>query len=330
MAAITGPTDPLQRIRKLTLSQFTASTELIVFPVLLASHHIGLMVIDRRTDRRRLVTSEATFQYPQLSRDGKRLLAIRIKGGISQLLSCEVKDWKCRVAAESADSIINPVELDRDRILYVSSPLTTQHNAVKPYNNHDFYLSEPSREPVRLTDFQLYQLGPLDFFDRKLMFSASGGPKPIIPKMQPLADSRSDIFAISFDPKNPQIVTPEHTLEPLYLIDKGDSSRQAVSPDGTKVAFINTWTNISPYRYDLVIATMEGAVLKRVDASTFTFSRPAFVGSTTVLANQLFKDRYEVTMVDLANNSVGIATTVDHSENALPDLEHIQITGVPN
>jgi FkbM family methyltransferase len=115
MAANTGPTDPLQRIRELTLSQFTASKELIVFPVPLASHHIGLMVIDRRTDRRRLVTSEATFQYPQLSRDGKRLLAIRIKGGISQLLSCEVKDWKCRVAAESADSIINPVELDRDR-----------------------------------------------------------------------------------------------------------------------------------------------------------------------------------------------------------------------
>jgi hypothetical protein len=116
----------------------------------------------------------------------------------------------------------------------------------------------------------------------------------------------------------------------MYMIEGSISIRQTVSPDATKVAIINTPTGISPYRYDLVIVTIDGTVLKRVEASTFQFSRAAFAGSTTVLANQVFADRYEVTEVDLTNWSARNAVTVEHSQNALRGLEHIQITGMPD
>jgi hypothetical protein len=207
----------------------------------------------------------------------------------------------------------------------------TGYDGRQRFSRHDFYLSELSQEPARLTDFELYELGPLDIFDRKLMFKAVGARKEkhIIPDMQPLARSQSEIFVIKFDPKDPKIVTPEHTLEPLYMIEDSYSVRQTVSPDGSKVALINTRTGRN-YRYDLVIATIDGTVLKRVEASTFQFSRAAFAGPNTVLANQLFKDRYEVTMVDLADYSVRIVAIVDHSENALRNLEHIQIPSISN
>jgi hypothetical protein len=323
--------DPLQRTRAHALSQFTASSELIIFPTPVAPGQVGLMVIDRRTDRPRLIASEGTFfTYPQLSVDGERLLLVRTKGGTSQLLSCGVQNWQCRVAAQSAASITWPIELDQDRILYSSSPLVAGGDGVKRYGKHDFYLAERSREPVQLTDFQLFELGPLDVFDSKLMFAAYGPSKqnPIIPQPQARARSNSEIFALGFDRSNPRIRTPEHILEPLYVIDGGLSIIQTVSPDGTKVAILNTWTGIGHYRYDLVIATIEGAVLKRVDASTLQFSRAAFVGSTTVVANQLFDDRYEVTMVDIASNSTSKAATVEHSRDAVRDLDRIQITGI--
>jgi len=205
----------------------------------------------------------------------------------------------------------------------------TGYDGRQRFSKHDFYLSELSQEPTRLTHFELYELGPLDIFDRKLMFKAVGARNHFIPDMQPLARSQSEIFVIAFDPKEPKIVTPEHTLEPLYMIEDSYSVRQMVSPDGSKVALINTRTGRS-YRYDLVIATIDGTVLKRVEASTFQFSRAAFAGPNTLLANQLFKDRYEVTMVDLADYSVRIAATADHSENALRNLEHIQIPDISN
>jgi hypothetical protein len=167
--------DRLQKTRELAVSQFTASPELIVFPTPLASDQVGLLVIERRTDRRRLIASEgAYFTYPQLSADGERLLFARTKGGTSHLLSCRVQDWQCRVAAETGDSITHPTELDRDRVLYVSSPLVTRLDGAKRFSKHDFYLAARTREPVRLTDFELFELGPLDVFDEKLMFSAYG------------------------------------------------------------------------------------------------------------------------------------------------------------
>jgi hypothetical protein len=325
--------DGLQRTRGYALSEFTASSELIIFPTPLAQDQVGLMVIDRRTDRRRLIAREGTFfTYSQLSPDGERLLFVRTKRGTSHLLSCVVQTWHCRVAAETADSIIWPTELDQDRILYSSTPLVTGLDGVKRFSKHDLYLSERSREPVRLTDFELFTLGPLDIFDGKLMFSAYGPSRqrPIIPQPQALARSNSEIFALEFDRNNSRIRTPEHILEPLYVIDGGLSIRQAVSPDGTKVAFLNTWTQIGPYHYDLVIATTEGTVLKRVEASTLQFSRAAFVGSTTVLANQLFDDRYEVTLVDMENDPTRKAATVEHSQDALRHLDRIQLTGMPD
>src|SRR6266567_5039865 len=123
--SVGSATDPLQRTRELALSEFTASSELIVFPIPLAPNQVGLMVIDRRTDRRRIIASDAIFTYPQLSADGKRLLFVRTNAGISRLLSCVVQDWQCRVAAEvtNSTSITWSTELDQDRIVYVSTPL---------------------------------------------------------------------------------------------------------------------------------------------------------------------------------------------------------------
>jgi hypothetical protein len=54
------------------------------------------------------------------------------------------------------------------------------------------------------------------------------------------------------------------------------------------------------------------------------FSRPAFVGDS-VLANQMFDDRYETTLVDLSSNSTRQIAIFDLNANTLEALERTEI-----
>jgi hypothetical protein len=122
----------------------------------------------------------------------------------------------------------------------------------------------------------------------------------IFPKtIDALAAASSEIFMLPIDWKERRFIIPSRPLEPLYKIE-GFSILATTSEDGTRVAFLNQRFTAGISRYNLVVATSDGAILKYIDATTWSFSLPAFVGMT-VLANQIFEDRYETTLADLAS-----------------------------
>jgi hypothetical protein len=317
----------IQRVRERMLSQYTATAEWIVFPVALDDDTAALAVINRRNGHRSLVVSRGTYlAFPRFSNDGERVLLIRGKqtGGSTELLSCGIEKWNCRVLVRAPQPIYWPVENGRGAVLYSGSELYAEGRRRK----YDFYLAFPSTEPVRLSNFEFYDLSGLNVVGDEILFSTAGPlsrENPVFPSnSDPLAPAISEIFALRVEWNESRIVIPAQKLKPLYRIE-GFSLLPASSEDGARVAFLNQRRVAGVSRYNLVIAATDGTVLKYINATSDGFSRPAFVGKT-VLANQIFGNRYETTLVDLENNSVRQEMIFDHTSNALGALEHVELT----
>jgi hypothetical protein len=319
----------MQRVRERMIDQYTATAKWIIFSVALDENVAALAVINRITGYRKLVFSRGFFlATPRFSADGERVLVVRGKqtGGNSELLSCSIEDWNCRVLVRAPEPIYWPVEVRKDVALYSGS---------EPYadgrrRKYDFYLAEPPNEPVRLSTFDLYNLAALNVVGDKIVFSTAGSLSrdgAVFPETaDPSAPARSEIFMLQINWKERHFIIPSQKLQPLCKID-GFSTLPATSDDSPRLAFLNRRITAGRDRYNLVVATFDGAVQKYIDATSNGFSRPAFVGAT-VLANQIFDDRYETTLVDLATNATRQEATFHHAPRALEALEHLEINVV--
>jgi len=315
----------MQRHREKSLDFFAATAKWIVFSVPLDNDVTALAVINRANDQRKLVFSPNSFlAFPHFSADGERILVVRGKETVagSEVLSCTIENWNCRVLAQAYEPILWPVEVRKDVVLYVGSELT----ATGRRRQHDFFLVESPLQPIRLSTFELYQLNALNVVGDRIVFSAFGSlsrNKPIFPELDPLAQASSEIFMLRMDWKQRRLIVPSQPLDPLYKID-GFSTLPTVSGDGARVVFLNRRITAGRDRYNLAIATLDGTVQKYVEATTTRFSRPAFAESS-VLANQLFEDRYETTLVDLSNNLTRRAAVLNDASSALAALERVEI-----
>jgi hypothetical protein len=316
----------MQRVRERMLDQYTATTKWIVFSVALDEETAALAVINRSSGHQNLVVSQGTYlAYPQFSKDGERVLVVRGKqtGGSTELLSCTIEDWNCRVIVRAPQPVYWPVEIRKDAVLYSGSELYAEGQRRK----YDFYFATPPTDPVRLSNFEFYNLAGLNVVGDRILFSTAGqlSRKNLVfsSDSDPLAPAISEIFALRANWDESRIIMPAQKLEPLYRIE-GFSVLPAASEDGARVAFLNQRRVAGVSRYNLAIATSDGTVLKYVDAATEAFSRPTFVG-TTVLANQIFGDRYETTLVDLANNSIRQEAIFYHTSSSLGALKHVEI-----
>jgi hypothetical protein len=111
----------IQRVRERMLVQFTATAGWIVFPVALSEDTAALAVINRVDGHKKLVISPGTFlAFPRFSADGERLLVVRGNQAAetSELLSCSVEDWRCRVLVQAPYPISWPVEVRNNVALY--------------------------------------------------------------------------------------------------------------------------------------------------------------------------------------------------------------------
>jgi hypothetical protein len=315
----------MQRQREEFLDFFAATAKWITFSVPLDNDVAALAVIDRITDHRRLILSGSTFlAFPRFSADGERVLVVRGKQTTagSELLSCTISDWNCRVLTRAVQPILWPVEVRKDVVLYVGSEAYDDGRR----RHYDFYLIDSSLPPVRLSTFELYNLNALNVVDDKIIFSTSGSVSRnnvIFPKPVPLARASSEIFMLHVDWKERRLIIPSRQLEPLYVIN-GFSTLPTTSEDGANVAFLNRRLTAGLDRYNLVVAKIDGTIQKYVDSTTTRFSRPAFVGSA-VLANQLFENRYETTLVDVPNNSTRQIAVFDNTPGALESLKRVEI-----
>ena len=321
------------------LTQFTASPGLVIFPVDVSPGTIGLVVVDRETGRTRLIQQKGMWLLvPRLSRDGKRLLIVRQDAattGIRELLVCQVADWQCRVLWRTKHTIAYPVEIDRDTVLYFSSPPTTSKSRGTSYLKSDFYLVRAGSAPVRLSHFTFTSVYSLAILDGEIVFSADqnklvlsirteGDLSPasdlILPERDFAAPAYSRIFALPFDRSKPRIETPAKVLEPLFLMKAGLSTRLAASEDGRLVAFINRARSA---QFDLVIADRDGTVRKHVITPGFGFSTPTFVGRMA-LANELTQDALTVRVFDVDSNTENVIVRFDQATDFLA-FEQIEL-----
>lgn len=74
----------------------------------------------------------------------------------------------------------------------------------------------------------------------------------------------------------------------------------------------------------MVLATMEGSVQRRIEVEGAGFSPGRFVGETLVF-NELFEDRYDVKLLDLATKSLRIIQSVEHAPDKLRALERVRL-----
>jgi Tol biopolymer transport system component len=311
--------------RHVLMSHFAASSAAIVFSVAVDDRSVGLVVIDRHSSTQRLIVeSSAHFGSPYLSPDGQRLVMVKssFETPQRQVLSCQTATWRCTVLLHTENSVFSPVEIDKNTILFSSSPAFIRSDGGRRYFQYDLYLAEKGAAPVRLTDFKLSELGWLSMFNNQIVFGASGGSHhPALPEYKL---NQTEIYSVNYDPQRRQVLQETPPLKSLFQMSTY-SIRPSVSADGRRIAFENVEiVKGGRYRYDMAIATLDGNLQQRVKLEGIEFSRGAFVADTLIF-NELFKDHYRVRQLDLAKGSVADILTIDHSGQAFENLDRIKL-----
>jgi len=311
--------------RNTLMMHFAASSAAVAFSVAVDDRSVGLVVFDRRSSTQRLIVeSGAHFGNPYLSPDGQRLVMVKSSFEVPQrqVLSCQTATWRCTVLLQTDNSVMSPVEIDKDTILFSSSPVTIRDDGKRQYWQYDLYSLKKGTAPVRLTDFKLYELGFLSPIDGKVVFGAHPAPNSgVLPKYKL---DRTEIYSVDYDARQSQVRPPSLPLAPLFEMSTL-SIRPSVSVDGQRIAFLNVEKEKGGrYRYDLAATSLDGALQQRIKLEGIAFSRGAFVANTLVF-NELFKDHYRVRQLDLTTGSVADILGLEHSDQAIENLDRIKL-----
>jgi hypothetical protein len=296
----------------------------------LARDTAGLVIINRKTDEQKIFyTDRLIVHSPYISRDGERLLFVQRTADQEEqeLVSCQTSNWHCEVLQKTKATIISPVELDSETILYSSSPLVSVDSGKRttsPY--HNLYRLKKGSAPVQFTTFDAFQLDPISVGGDRVLFSALRGhsDKQYIPARPPEASTSSDIFSAEISAPDYPIVLPNAPFEPLFLIG-GYSTNASIAADGRHVAFLNRRRTSGETRFNLVIASGTGAVIRYIDARGFGFSRPVFVDET-IMANELLQDHYEVRQFSASGQESESAIQIKLAVDSLKSLPRVRLS----
>jgi hypothetical protein len=316
--AFTSNADPMETRRFIAIhGGFTASTELVAFQVPISPTANGLILIHRAGRRAAMLAQDGySYRSPRFSDDGERLVFARAQAGQAEteLVSCVVSDWRCTTLLRSTSSISSPVDIGGGKVLFALGYPVVRNGEVTRYRRYDFHIVSPGRQPSRMTGFDLVGLHAISVGKDKVYFSAVGG------KSQSTAASctdaikcdSSEIFSLDLDRDADAILNPPDKLKPAMLPD-GLSVHPAISADGTRLAFLNTDRKGNPWRYNLKVSGANGDQPQTIAVSGIAFSAAAFVGET-LLVNELFQDRYRVSIFDRDLNridTIEIPTSVE-------------------
>jgi WD40-like Beta Propeller Repeat len=320
--------DTMQQ-RSVTIDGFTASPQSLAFviPTRESDHVRAIVFVDRAT-RQASFIGEIGFSYiePRLSWDGERLLFVRRKRETKQheLFSCFVKTWQCRLVLRTENDVVSPVEIDRDVIIYSSSPLVTLPDRQR-YSRHDFYLIKVGSDPIQLSDFGEVALHNINVNGDKVIFGSfapsTSTVKSILAGESIFSDPRSGIFELTFDREAARIPTPSEKLKPKFLIG-GYSANPSVSQDGRKVAFLNTETGKGSYRFNLMVFDVGSGLQKSIKLEGSNFSPAAFAGNQ-MLFNELMSKRYRVRAWNPTSDATEDVFEIEFSK--LESLPHIEL-----
>ncbi len=329
--AVSGTDRITAQRRNAIYGGFTASTSLVAFQIPLGDGTDGIIVIDRRSKQARIISALGyTHWSPRFSRDGTRFVfgrrKVQTKEG--ELVSCNVGAWNCATMVRAANPLISPIDIGEGEIVFSSSRAIVREDKTVRFPFKDFFLARKGERPRQLTNFQVAELGSISASGDKLVFSAvsTRGFEPRSCSSVINCDL-SDIYALEFDLTTMTIVNPPPALKPLFTIP-GLSTKPEVSADGKRIAFLNTNRNVGQYRYNMILATIDGTVLRTTPVEGFALSTAAFVGDT-VLFNELFDDRYRISYVDSTMNRTE-TFSINHSPEYLQTLERIALSIDPS
>lgn len=291
------PQDPPDGLhaRGLANRDFAASVQSAVFQVPMKDGARALVVVDRGTRRAKLIAEDGYDLHGQsLSQDGERLLMVRSArtGKSHELISCLVTAWQCRVVLQTEGDVISPVEIERDKIIYASSPPVTMQDRVR-YTKHDLYSVTVGAVPVKLSEAGLSVIHSINVTGRKVVFGAVD-PRLGEPSYS-IAGNRlphSEIYEAGYDRDVGRVELPTPPLKPLVFTG-GYSIDPALSGDGKAVAFRNAEYRTGGYQFDIVIVDIAGGLRRRIVLNGREFSRPVFAGHQVVFA-EVFDNRYRV------------------------------------
>jgi len=316
--------------RRLTIYKFTASPKSValVIPTRESDQIRAILFVDRATRKPGLIAdSDFSYEAPRFSWDGERLLFVRRKKETRQhdLFSCFVKTWQCRVVLQTENDVVSPVEIDRDVIIYSSSPLVTLPDRQR-YSHHDFYLIKVGSDPIQLSDFSEVALHSINVTGDKILFGSfapgSSTGKSILAVDSVFSDPRSEIFELTFDREAARIPTPSEKLKPKFLVG-GLSGNPSMSQDGRKVAFLNTETGKGSYRFNLMAVDTASGLQKVIKLEGNNLSPAAFAGDQ-MLFNELMNDRYRVRSWDYSADTINDVFEIEFSK--LERLPHIELS----
>jgi hypothetical protein len=306
--AFTSNADPMEGRRFRAIhGGFTASTKLVSFQVPISPTADGLILIDRAGRRAAMLAQEGyTYWSPRLSDDGERLVFARRQAGQAEqeLVSCVVSDWHCTTFLRSTSSISSPVDVGGGKVLFALGYPVVRNGEVRRYRRYDFHIVSPGRQPSRMTEFDLIGLHAISVGKDRVYFSALGGKSETTAASctNAIKCDSSEIFSLDLDRDADRILNPPDKLKPAMMAG-GLSILPALSADGTRLAFLNTDRKGNPWRYNLKVSGASGDPPRTIAVSGIAFSAAAFVGET-LLVNELFEDRYRVSIFDRDLNRI--------------------------
>ena len=316
--------------RRLTIYKFTASPKSVALVIPTRERAIRSELFSSLIARRvnRVSSPTAIFLMRATLLVGRRTATFREKEKGDQehdLFSCFVKTWQCRVVLQTENDVVSPVEIDRDVIIYSSSPLVTLPDRQR-YSHHDFYLIKVGSDPIQLSDFSEVALHSINVTGDKILFGSfapgSSTGKSILTVDSVFSDPRSEIFELTFDREAARIPTPSEKLKPKFLVG-GLSGNPSMSQDGRKVAFLNTETGKGSYRFNLMAVDTASGLQKVIKLEGNNLSPAAFAGDQ-MLFNELMNDRYRVRSWDYSADTINDVFEIEFSK--LERLPHIELS----
>lgn len=304
---------------------FTASENLVAFPVPLENGSYGIILVSPENGHAKLIATNGYSHWaPQLSADGERLIFARgDSGGERELVTCDIRSWHCSILFRTRRPLRTPFDIGNGYVLFATDKPREGDSARS--GGFDIFAVRRGEQPKQLTDYGMYNLQSLSVSNNKIMlgmYGQRGGFNPNSCFSGPECD-KSDIYTLSFDQQQMKIHYKPDLLKPLFTV-AGYSTQPVISPDGKRVAFKNTNRQGNPWRYNTAISDLSGVVDGGVPVQGYAFSTSAFAGNW-LFVNEVFEDHYRVLRIDLTSKKVD-GFRVEHSPDCLKSVEPVTLS----
>jgi len=188
----------------------------------------------------------------------------------SKIYRCDLKVNRCEFVFSYEDPAHSFVDFPDGRMLFVSGPPESGGPGMPyRYKKRDFFMRFPDGKISKLTDLELYSLGPINLTKYGLIIGAYGTRKQDYP-----VGKESEIYRLDFDNSNNQINVGSSLKTPFIIHEGPIVSGPSILPDSKYLSFFSRpWKNRENGFYRQSIVVRDLAAKKDIDVFTYVGSR---------------------------------------------------------